>query len=174
MMQPGFRGRLLGLCLPPVLLALLDGGLTLVGQSSDYWAGDYGDVNELSPTFHQLLAYHPLAYAGGFIAWVVMFVVLILLLPRTLALTASIAIAMSHTGGASTWLLFRFHLRVPDRLCPVRLHGLCVGDGNSTGWGAEPKNDAPLGSRWSVAVRWAAIIAIFALTTYLYLWPRRA
>lgn len=40
------KQRFLGLCVPPLLLCLLDVALTLAGQSSPYWAGDYANVNE--------------------------------------------------------------------------------------------------------------------------------
>src|SRR5687767_8394362 len=101
-------GRLLGLCLPPALLAAADGTATLVGQSAAYWRGNYSDVNELSPTFHQLLATHPAAFAAGLAAWVLLVTCLILLSPQTLALAASIAVTLGHCWGLSTWLLHRF------------------------------------------------------------------
>jgi len=61
----GVRQRFLGLCLPPLAFSVLDGSLTLAGQSAEYWAGAFARVDETSPTFHHLLAAHPLAFAGG-------------------------------------------------------------------------------------------------------------
>jgi hypothetical protein len=175
-MKRTIRGRLIGLCVPPVLLSLVDGGLTLAGQSADYWDGYYGAVNEMSPTFNHLLAHHPLAYVAGFAGWVVMFVCLILLLPQTLALTASIAIAMAHTAGASTWLLFRFNYGYGYQACCglFLFTALALAVGIRHGWRAEAPDDAPLGARWPMVVRWGAVVAIFAITTYLFLWPRMA
>ena len=48
----GVRQRFLGLCLPALAFAVLDGTLTLAGQSAEYWGGAYARVNEASPTFH--------------------------------------------------------------------------------------------------------------------------
>jgi hypothetical protein len=48
--------RLRGLCLPPLGLACLDAALTLLGQSPEYWGGNYGQVSELSPTFAEAAA----------------------------------------------------------------------------------------------------------------------
>jgi hypothetical protein len=100
-----FRRRLFGLCLPPATAASLDAALTLRGQSAEYWAGNYAQVNELSPTFHHLLAYHPLAFVAGFLGWMFIFAAMILLLPRTLALAMSLAVSIGHTWGATTWFL---------------------------------------------------------------------
>jgi len=68
------RQRLLGLCLAPALLSALDCTVTLFGQSSQYWAGNYGHVNEGSPTFCQLLQVHPAAFIAGGAAWIMVFV----------------------------------------------------------------------------------------------------
>jgi hypothetical protein len=65
----GVWRRFIGLCLPPVALCLLDATLTLTGQTEFYWAGDYSQVNEGSPTFHQLLSIHPLAFVAGQAVW---------------------------------------------------------------------------------------------------------
>ncbi len=100
----GVRRRLMGLCLPPLVLCALDGVLTALGQSGVYWAGDYARVNEASPAFNHLLQIHPAAYAVGILAWAAVFVGIILLLPDTLALIVSIAVTFGHTVGAATWL----------------------------------------------------------------------
>ena len=100
--MPELRRRLLWLCLLPALLACLDGALTLVGQSAEYWAGNYARVNESSPTFNHMLARHPLAFVAGVAGWILVFTSLILLLPQTLALTISIAVTIGHTWGAAS------------------------------------------------------------------------
>ena len=109
-------------------------------------------------------------------AWAALFVCMILLLPPTLALAASIAIAMAHTAGACTWILFRFHFEYSYQLC-CGLFLFTAGVlaiGIRKGWRADAPGDAPLGARWPAAARWIAIAAIFAITTYLFLWPRTA
>ena len=114
----------------------------------------------------------------GFLFYLVfllfMFVCLILLLPQTLALTASIAIAMAHTAGASTWLLFRFNYGYQACCGLFFFTAFALAVGIRKGWRAEPREDAPLGARWPSLARWGVIVAIFAITTYLFLWPRKA
>jgi hypothetical protein len=167
------RGRLFGLCLPAALVAAADGSLTLAGQSAAYWAGDYARVNELSPTFHHLLAYHPLAFAAGFAAWVLVFTGLTLLLPQTLALTTSIAVAVGHTWGATTWLLYRFHYGYQACNGLFVLTAALLAVGIRWGWGAGPRFDRPVGAGAPLAARGGAAAALFGLAVYLFLWPRK-
>ena len=105
----GVGNRVLGLCLPALLLCALDNTMTLLGQSAAYWAGDYLRVNEASPTFNHLLQIHPAAFIAGMVVWMAVFVGMILLLPDTLALIVSIAVTFGHTAGTATWLLWRFN-----------------------------------------------------------------
>ncbi len=107
-MMTGVRQRIAGLCLPPLLFAALDGGLTLAGQSAEYWTGALNDVNEGSPIFHHALAYHPLAFCGLMAAWAAVFVGVILLLPDTVALIASIAVTLGHASVRSRGCTFNF------------------------------------------------------------------
>src|SRR3954469_5094241 len=78
--------RLLGLCLVPVLLAALDGCLTLKGQPQAYWAGDHLQVLEGTPGFYILLTHG-----------------MILLLPPTLALATCLGFTLGHAIGAFSW-----------------------------------------------------------------------
>jgi hypothetical protein len=171
--MPQFRQRLLGLCLPPAALATLDGALTLAGQSGRYWAGNYGQVNELSPTFHQLLSYHPLAFTAGWLAWVLVFCSMILLMPQTLALTTSIAVTLGHTWGATTWLLYRFHYGYQVCEGLFLATALALAMGIRWGWRAKPQSDVPVGAGLPLFSRWAGIAMLFAITIYLFLWPRK-
>ena len=43
----------------PVSLCLLDMAMTLCGQSSHYWNGEFRDVTEASPVFAYFLSIHP-------------------------------------------------------------------------------------------------------------------
>lgn len=97
------RNRL-WLCIAPVLLTLLDQTLTLAGQPPEYWAGNLARVNEGSPQGHWALAQHPLVFELGIVLWIALFCAAILLLPRLPALIVSLAVAMGHAWGASTWL----------------------------------------------------------------------
>lgn len=94
------------LCVPPFALCMLDQGITLFGQTSEYWAGNYSVANEVNPWFNWLLRQHPFAFEAGIIAWVSVFSFIILVLPRRSAMTISIAIVLGHTWGAATWICF--------------------------------------------------------------------
>lgn len=166
-----FRGRLLGLCLTPVVLTCLDAALTLLGQSPEYWAGDYSRVNEGSPTFNQLLSHHPLSFIAGIAVWMIVYIGLILLSPQTLALAMSIVVTLGHTLGSCTWLLYRFHFGYQACLGLCALAAMALATGIRWGWRAEPKEDCTaVASR--PLVRWAIIAALLAVAIYLFLWPR--
>jgi hypothetical protein len=85
---------------------MLDQSITLFGQAPDYWKGDYSLANEGNPWFNWLLRQHPLAFEAGISAWVGVFSVVILALPRRASMTISMAIVLGHTWGAATWICF--------------------------------------------------------------------
>jgi hypothetical protein len=172
----GSLRRLLGLCLPLVLAAALDGALTLAGQPDRYWAGDYTHVNEGSPTFRHLLAYHPAAFVLGWSGYVLVLAALILLLPQTLALTTGLAATVAYTWGASTWLWQGSRFPHGYQLCNALflLVGAALAVGIRWGWLAEPRSDRPVGERWPFAVRWALIGTLFAVVVYMVFWPHKA
>lgn len=163
--------RLLGLCLPAILACALDDSLTLVGQSSAYWEGNYATANEASPTFNQLLRIHPAAFAGGGIVWAAMFTGVLLLVPDALAIVLCIAITFGHTAGAATWLLW--HFRFGYQMCNGLFLAMAVvlGLGIRYGWRAAPAGEYQLRG-WNRPMRWSVAIALFALAVYLFLWPR--
>jgi hypothetical protein len=167
----GLKRRLLGLCVPPLLLCLLDCTLTLVGQSGDYWAGDYARVNEASPTLHQLLQAHPAAFMAGIAAEVVVLFGLVLLLPDTLALVVSISASFAHTVGAATWLLYRFHYGFQAACWLILLSAILVGVGIRWGWRALPEREYR--PSWLPSyVRWGLVSLFFGVAVYVSLWPR--
>ena len=103
-----FRPRSLWLVVPPIFLCSLDCGLTLYGQSEAYWAGQYRSVNELSPSFGQYLAIHPLAFVFADLVWICIFSTLIAILPEKVGMTISICVVIGHMAGAASWLAYRF------------------------------------------------------------------
>lgn len=167
------RSRLWGLCFPPFLLSVCDGAVTLWGQSAEYWRGNYAAVNEISPTFHQLLRLHPVAFGIGVMVWAAVFVGILLLLPDTLALIVSIAVTFGHTAGTATWLMYRFQYGYQAAnglfLLTAVLLGLCI----RWGWRAAPAEDYQLSS-WSPLVRWILSALLFGVGVYLFLWPRHS
>lgn len=166
----GVRSRLVGLCLVPMLFALLDGGLTLAGQSSAYWSGEYHQVNEASPTFRQLLIVHPLAFAGGILTWIGIFVAIILLLPDTLALTVSITVTFGHSVGALTWMIWRFQYGYQMANLLFLVAGILLATGIQRGWQARPAEDYRL--PLSPLARGLVSLLLFGIGVYLFLWPR--
>lgn len=98
--------RKIWLCVPPFALCMLDQSITLYGQSFNYWKGNYSVANEVNPWFNWLLRQHPLAFEAGIIAWIVVFSVVILALPRRASMTISMAIVLGHTWGTATWMCF--------------------------------------------------------------------
>ena len=164
--------RLLGLCLPPLLICALDCGLTLRGQSAAYWEGRYEVVDEASPTFHNLLQVHPAAFVAGMAVWAAIFVAIILLLPDALALIASIAVTIGHMAGATSWLRFRFQASYQTCNLLFAVCSILLGLGIYYGWRGRPAEPYRLGGL-SLAVRWVIALSLVAIAVYLFLWPRK-
>lgn len=167
----GVSNRLLGLCPPAALFCALDGTLTLAGQSAEYWSGNYSAVNETSPTFNHVLQTHPAAFAAVLMAWIAVFVGMILLVTDTLALILSVAITFGHTAGAATWLLWRFQYGYQACNALFLASAIGLGLGIRHGWGAEPRQKYRLGT-WSWRRRTLAAVFLTAIGVYLFLWPR--
>lgn len=165
------RRRLGGLCSPPLVMCLLDASFTLLGQSPEYWSGDYALANEASPTFHHLLRMHPAAFALGIAAWGALFSGLILLLPEPLALLTSITATFGHTVGTATWLLWRFQFGYQAVNLLMVFSAALLAIGIHYGWQARP----PLEDRaekGTSPLRWLIIMALTAIAVYMFLWPR--
>jgi hypothetical protein len=88
----------------PVLLGLLDVGLTMAGQPPAYWAGDRLAAHEANPLAAWLLHAHPAAFAVAAAGLLAGYVVLIERLPSSLARVAAFVILFLHALGASSWL----------------------------------------------------------------------
>ena len=161
--------RLIGLCLVPVTLAMLDGSVTLIGQPAAYW-GDHSRVLEGTPGFRILLAHSPAAFIAGHIVWQLAFVGMILLLPSTPALAVCLMFTLGHTIGAFSWIN-RFHFyhtrELPFVINAISAVGLAFG---IRWWERSPQVDTPLGASLPNAVRWAIVAMLWAVPI-LYSWP---
>jgi hypothetical protein len=93
------------LCLPPGILVLLDGVLTLQGQPSRYWAGDFALRRELNPVIDLLLAWHPGAFLLAWAAWSLLIVSLIFFSPVRIAFLVALVGTIGHVCGAASWLV---------------------------------------------------------------------
>ena len=167
----GVRRRLLGLCLPPLVFCAFDAGITLYGQSAAYWEGFYSCVREGSPTPNHLLQIHPTAFVAGILAWMALFVIVILLLPDALALILSIAVTFGHTACAATWLWYLFPYGYQCSMWLFLISSTILGSGIYWGWQARPIQQGPLANS-SPAMRWILIVLAFGVAIYLFLWPR--
>src|SRR5262245_15517608 len=97
--------RRVRLWLVPVAFCAVDVTATLLGQPSDYWAGQRDQVREANPVADAILRWHPLAFVVGAVALMGVYVLLIERLPRNLARVASFVIVFLHAVGAATWFV---------------------------------------------------------------------
>ncbi|MDP6546557.1 MAG: hypothetical protein QGH60_21470 [Phycisphaerae bacterium] len=130
--------RRIPLCIPPLILCLIDQTITLIGQTPAYWSGDYSNAREGNPLFNWLLCRHPLAFEAGVLLWIAIFGCAILFLPRFVSKVVSVAVVLGHTWGAASWL------------CLIYAHGywyaigLCLlsGIAVNVSWEMFHKNDS--------------------------------
>jgi len=92
------------LLLPAWCLYAADITMTLVGQSSAYWNGDYAQASEENPIAHPLLAIHPCLFAAAAIAWAATFGSVVLFWRHRLSDWLAILLALGHAVGGSTWI----------------------------------------------------------------------
>lgn len=158
--------RFVSLCVPFLYAMAVDGCVTLVGQPAEYWAGNYDRVNEWSLTFNDLLHIHPVALVVGLLFNGALICILILLLPRLLAMIASFAATFGHTWGAMTWLIYVFRFNYAECqlfVCSVAVvMAICL----SKGWA--PDTDRPLMAD-KPAARWALMTFLAVIPIYLFL-----
>lgn len=84
----------------PVVLFATDVTCTLLGQPSDYWAGQY-DLNlEANAIARYLLALSPFAFLAAAAVYALLFCYVIHRLPTFLAWWLSFALVFAHFGGA--------------------------------------------------------------------------
>ena len=159
-----FRRRFLGFCLLPILLTVLDCGLTLAGQSKEYWTGDYSQAHEGDALNHTLLVYHPLAFVAVNAALMLVLAGLILLTPRIVALILIIITSLVHWAGATTWFFFQDYLNYREKSCGLALLTIiCMAGGVGWGWRAKSHASPLDATRLSFGVRWVTIAVLFVI-----------
>ncbi len=97
------RRNRLWLCLPPLVMAPLDLGMTLLGQPPKYWGG-YHIIREGNPLAAELLILHPAAFIAAGVAWLAFVMGLVTYIPRPAALTISVAVSQAHAWAAGGWV----------------------------------------------------------------------
>lgn len=161
--------RHLYLWIAPLVMCLIDAGLTLVGQSEYYWGGYYQHVNEASPDAHTLLTIHPAVFVIGISVWMLGAAFLLVLLPTYLALVFSTIATIGHTLGAASWMVFRFQLSYQA------IMGLCAVAGLLLATSITLAHRDVLHQEPSLnlhpVVRGALILALIAAAVYLFLVP---
>jgi hypothetical protein len=153
------------------ILAPLDASLTLSGQSAAYWQGERNEVNEFSPDLNRLLTVGPTAFLGGFLIWIAVFTTIVLLLPRRPAMVIAAAVAIGHTIGACTWIIWRPPYGYQVCIALTFLTALLLV--SAFPWGESPssaaRNESPgvdsrSGLRWLLAgLLLAAVAFVFAV-----------
>jgi len=93
------------LTVAPIAMACFDLVATLLGQTDEYWAGDYQTVLEANPVARVLLETHPATLILAFVPYLAVIAVLVGQLRVDLARSLALAFTLGHTFGASTWLL---------------------------------------------------------------------
>src|SRR5262245_24726435 len=95
----------LWLCLPITTVCLLDGTLTLGGQSPAYWNGDYTSALEFNPVGSYFLQWSPLAFVLALGSWLVLVTAGVLWLPKRWAVLFTFGVVFGHALGVATWLV---------------------------------------------------------------------
>ncbi len=90
---------------PCIFLWLLDVILTLAGQSREYWAGNFSEAKELNPLFHWFLSNGPDVFLIASIAYILLLVVILFLVPLRIAIITSYIASIAHLIGAAGWML---------------------------------------------------------------------
>ena len=125
-----FERNRLWLCLPFLVIFLVDAGITLACQPSQYWAGDRTFINEMFPLFAWGLAKGPSVFALLCAMWVLAFSVVIMVIPRLLAEILSLSLVSGHTWGTMTWLVNRiglnYHLCLLFFVLSATVYVVCV------------------------------------------------
>lgn len=162
------KRRLLGLGLPCLVAFFLDTTLRLCAQPKEYWAGNYRYIlQEGTPFVRMLYTWHPLAAVGGYVLWAAIIAMLLLLVPRVLAVVLSIAIVFGHISGAFSWsaqFMYQYLSFV------FLLTGIVLGVGihwylrSSTNSGMMQQAQRPFPG----VLRWGAIVALSAVGFYLF------
>jgi len=87
---------------------LLDGVVTLLGQSEGYWTGQ-SSPNERSAIGYVLLEYSPIVFFTGIILYAGIQSFFVLVIPRIFSLVLAVTMIVGHSEAAFTWH-FKFGL----------------------------------------------------------------
>ena len=120
--------------------ALVDGVITLLGQSSEYWSNKV--VNEASPAYY-FLYYSPWLFIVGSIMWFAFWYRVILKLKEPFNLFLVFLFVAGHSWGSTSWI---WNIAKRNNLYTV-------------------SNQTSIVLVWSIVVVYFALIALFATYT---------
>ncbi len=89
------------------LLIALDASLTYFGQPESYWT-DHSTNNELSWIFAPALNSSPLHFVLAVLAYMLVILSLVLLLPRLWSLAIAINFMLAHFAASTGWLIYQY------------------------------------------------------------------
>ncbi len=89
----------------PVILALIDGAVTLYFQPEGYWRGDRSQALDSNPIVWLALRIHPLVLVPGYLGWFGLITLLIGFAPAWIGLRFHVLLVLGHTVAISGWLV---------------------------------------------------------------------
>lgn len=89
----------------PVILALIDGAVTLYFQPEGYWLGDRSQALDSNPIVWLALRIHPLLLIPGYLGWFGLIALLIGFTPAWIGLRIHVLLVLGHTIAISGWLV---------------------------------------------------------------------
>ena len=81
-----------------------DVGLTLAGQSADYWAGNYGRAMEANPVAFPLLAHSPWLFLAATVVWGAAVAAVVLRWRHRAGEWLAVLNTLGHAFGGACWL----------------------------------------------------------------------
>ena len=89
-----------------LVLFAADEAITLWGQPQGYWSGNQNSVLEANPFGNWALRQHLAVFVTEAFLYAGCFSLLILFLPHSPALVASVAVCLAHAYGVASWIWF--------------------------------------------------------------------
>ena len=91
--------------IPCLFLWLFDLIATLLGQSSEYWAGNFSEATELNPLFLYFISKGPAIFLVASFAYILFLVIILFLIPLRIAILTAFIASIVHLIGATSWML---------------------------------------------------------------------
>lgn len=91
--------------IPCLFLWLFDVILTLVGQSSEYWAGNLSEAKELNPLFLLFLSKGPDIFLVATATYILILVVILFIIPLRISILTAFIFSIAHLIGVTGWIL---------------------------------------------------------------------